>query len=300
MTNRDYITKFEAYLLTEKRVSKNTFVAYKRDLAQFEIFLNCEELILSKIKLDGLKKFLQYLHNHKLSARSIARKIAVLKGLFLFLSSKGYAENIAQGLIVPKIKKSLPSYLSEDEIEQLFQAAQKDSSLQGQRNLIMLYTLYVTGMRVTELVQLKVSHIQFDTGYIHVDGKGGKQRMIPIPLSIQKMLKKYIKKILYSFTAKNGPTEFMFPIRYGKKTKPISRQAFWTILKNIWKKAAMKKSISPHKLRHSFATHMLKKGANLRSLQLLLGHENISTVQIYTHVEMSYLRKIYDKKHPRS
>ena len=300
MTNKDLITKFEAYLLTEKRVSRNTLSAYSRDLAQFEGFLHVEKLNLRTVSVDDLKMFLKVLHDRKLSSRSIARKIAALKRFYIYLSSRLEYENIAQDLIVPKIKKSLPEYLSEEEIEQLFKMAQKDTSKQGSRNLIMLYIMYATGMRVTELVQLKVSHIQFDVGCIRVDGKGGKQRMIPIPEPICRMFKVYLKKYHQLFIDKHGVTEYLFPIQYGKKIKHISRQSFWTILKCIWKKAAINRSISPHKLRHSFATHMLKKGANLRSLQLLLGHENISTVQVYTHVETSYLRKIYDKKHPRS
>lgn len=299
MNTRDLLTKFEAYLLTEKRVSQNTYLSYKNDLKQFEQFLTLKKFDLNTITTENLKDFLTYLHRKNVSARSIARKIAALKGLFIF-TTRYDIENVATHLIVPKIKHSLPEYLSEDEMEQLFDAAQKDNSHKGNRNVIMLYVMYVTGMRVSELIQLRISHIQFDKGVVQVDGKGGKQRMIPLPLSILDMIKTYIKKDHALFAQKHGNTEYLFPIVYGKTIKHISRQAFWTLLKGIWKRANIKRPISPHKLRHSFATHMLKKGANLRSLQLLLGHENVSTVQVYTHVETSFLRKIYDKKHPRS
>jgi integrase/recombinase XerD len=300
MNTRDLVTKFEAYLLTEKRVSQNTFAAYKQDLSQLVAFLEKEQLPIEQAKTGDLKRFLQYLHDRTLSARSIARKIAALKGLFTFLASRHGFQNAAEDLIVPKIKKNLPEYFSEQEIELLFQAAEQDTTPQGRRNQMMLYLMYVTGLRVSELVHLKIAHIMFNEGRIRIEGKGGRHRILPLPLSIVTMLKNYIKQELDSFMDKHGKTEYLFPIKYGRQLKPISRQAFWILLKGIWKKADIKKPISPHKLRHSFATHMLKRGVNLRYLQEMLGHENVATVQVYTHVETSFLRKIYDKKHPRS
>lgn len=300
MTNRDYITKFEAYLLTEKRVSQNTFVAYKRDLAQFATFCDKEQLALKEVTLQNLKQFLHWLHECKLSARSVARKIAALKGFFTFLAEREGFENVARELLVPKIPKKLPEYLTEEEIEQLFQVAEKDKNKQGFRNQVMLYLIYVTGIRVSELVNMKIDQIMFDKGFVRIAGKGGRERMIPIPIPMLSMLKKYVKQYHDAFTDKNGKTDYLFPIAYGKHVKPISRQAFWILLKKIWKKANIKRSLSPHKLRHSFATHMLKRGMQVRFLQEMLGHEHISTVQIYTHVETSFLRDIYDKKHPRS
>src|SRR5579872_314026 len=300
MNTRDLVTKFEAYLLTEKRVSQNTFAAYKQDLSQLIVFLEKEQLAIGQVKTADLKRFLQYLHDRTLSARSIARKIAALKGLFAFLVSRHGFQNAAEDLIVPKIKKNLPEYFSEQEIELLFKAAEQDVTPQGRRNQMMLYLMYVTGLRVSELVHVKIAHIMFNEGRIRIEGKGGRHRILPLPLSIVTMLKNYIKQDLDNFMDKHGKTEFLFPIKYGKQLKPISRQAFWILLKGIWKKAEIKKPISPHKLRHSFATHMLKRGVNLRYLQEMLGHENVATVQIYTHVETSFLRKIYDKKHPRS
>ena len=303
MKFQDLITKFEAYLLTEKRVSPNTFVAYKQDLAQFTAFLAKKECELDALKISDLKRFLHYLHDKKLSARSVARKISALKALFNYLHVRHDMKNLAQELYIPKIEKKLPAYLTEQEIEQLFDVAEQDTSPQGIRNKVMIYLLYVSGMRVTELTQLKVSDIQFDTGFISIHGKGGKQRMVPVPQPILAMLREYINGPLGTFMQKktgSSHAKYLFPICYGGKIRPISRQAFWVILKGIWRQSGIKRAISPHKLRHSFATHMLKKGVNLRSLQLLLGHENLSTVQVYTHVETSFVRKIYDRKHPRS
>lgn len=296
----DQLTQFHAYLLTQKRVAPNTFLAYKQDLAQFEEFLKKEKItLLSKVSTSDLKKFLKFLHSQSLSPRSVARKIAALKGLFSYCAARHEMANPAESLVIPKIKQTLPDYLSEDEIELLFAAAQKDQSRQGKRNLIMLYTMYVTGMRVSELVHMKVADVQFDSGCVCIMGKGSRQRLVPVPRAVLVMLRDYLTTVRRGLCGVYE-TDYLFPSIYAKAIKPLTRQAFWTLLKGIWSKAGIQRSISPHKLRHSFATHMLKKGVNLRSLQLLLGHENISTVQLYTHVETTYLRSIYDKKHPRS
>ena len=300
MINREYITKFEAYLLTEKRVAHNTRMAYGQDLKQFLAYMEKNNISIEEITLDQIKKFLDYLYKLALSARSVARKIAALKGLFFYLSQRFAVPNLAQELLIPKIPKRLPTYLSEEEMELLFTTAEKDKSLNGKRNCMMLYLMYVTGMRVTELTSLKVHQIQLDEARLLVDGKGNKQRVIPLPQTIITLLKNYLKDTHRKFCKKHGDTAILFPIPYRKKIKSISRQSFWGILKQIWRKTGINHSISPHTLRHSFATHILKKGANLRSLQLLLGHEQVSTVEIYTHIETKYLREIYDKKHPRS
>jgi len=164
----------------------------------------------------------------------------------------------------------------------------------------MLYLLYISGMRVSELIALRTTDFHFDTGFISVTGKGSKQRMIPLPHAISSLIKNYFNTLATLFETVNDRSSYIFPVMYGKIIKPISRQSCWLILKKLCIKVGIMRSISPHQLRHSFATHMLSKGADLRSLQLLLGHESIGTVQTYTHVETSQLRTIYDKKHPRS
>lgn len=297
-------TQFETYLLTEKRVAENTFSAYKRDLEQFTAFTQRKKVTAKKIDADHLKAFLQHLKKLKMSSRSMARKISTLKSFFTYLHHyAGWQKNFSHELITPKIEKKLPHFFTEHEIEKLFRIAETDTTLNGKRNRVMLYLLYVSGMRISELCNLRMSDVHFDTGFVHVSGKGGKSRMVPLPQMMLEMLHEYSDTI-YKIVNKKGKTradkEYLFPIYYAGVIKPITRQSFWIILKKMWAKSGSDKSISPHKLRHSLATHMLKSGADLRSLQVLLGHENLSTVQIYTHVETSYLRKVYNKKHPRS
>ncbi len=301
MDNNAILSKFEAYLLTEKRVSKNTFDAYKRDIEQFIAFLDRLKIALQKVNIKHLKQFLDYLHKQAISSRSIARKISSLKIFFTYINRQFEWENIAKDLRIPKMEKKLPRYLSEKDINTLFKIAGKDKTHNGIRNKVMLCLMYTAGLRVSELIGLQKSDIQFDTGFITISGKGGKQRQVPIPHAMLAILKDYINITLSTFTQKQNQTSaYLFPIIYGGKIKPISRQSFWGILKKMCIKAGIDNAVSPHQLRHSLATHLLKQGADLRSLQLMLGHENLSTVQIYTHVEKSHLRKVYDKKHPRS
>lgn len=302
MTIQEVQTKFESYLLTQKRVSDNTFGAYRRDIAQFVDYLKEGGITLEILSVPHLKSFLVFLNGHGIGARSLARKVSSLKAFFVYLHERFGLPNLAAELYVPKIEKKLPDYLQEQEIELLFQAANEGTSPQDIRNKVMLYLLYVSGMRVSEMVQLKTSDLQFDTGVVLVRGKGGKHRMVPLPLAILAMIKEYITTTLPALVHQKGTeikTDYLFPIRYGGILKPISRQAFWVILNDLCARSGITRSISPHKLRHSLATHMLKNGADLRSLQLLLGHENVATVQIYTHLETSHLRAVYDKKHPR-
>ncbi len=300
MNTKQIQTKFEAYLLTEKRVSKNTFLSYQKDLNQFIDFIEKKAVSLHTITSDDLKTFVHYLYGLKLSANSIARKISTLKTFFSYLKTHFDIKNSAKELHIPKIEKRLPIYLTQDEVTKVLIYSEKDRSFLGIRNSVMLYLLYSSGMRVSELINIKISDIHFDTRFISIEGKGGRQRMIPLPEVIMNLLHDYIQKHAYNDFPTSIDPIYLFPILYGKKIKPISRQSCWIILKRLCEQAGIKRAISPHQLRHSFATHMLEKGVDLRSLQVLLGHEEITTVEVYTHVETSQLRKIYDKKHPRS
>ena len=304
MTIQELLTKFEAYLLTEKCVAFNTFSAYKNDLEQLNSYLlKCGKQEIAEINAELLKKFLHHLYELNLTARTMARKISSLKLFFTYGHDRFGFENNAQDLIFPKLDKGLPSDISEEELAQLFAVAEQDTSDAGQRTKVMLYLLYVSGMRISELTNIKLPNIHFDTGFIEVQGKGGKGRLIPLPQPMLELLEHYLKTIHRKFiNVDHGSraTDYLFPTFYAGKVKAITRQSFWMNLKDLWAKTGNMRSISPHVLRHSFATHMLKRGADLRSLQILLGHETIATVQIYTHVETSYLRTIYDKKHPRS
>jgi len=302
----DFIENFHSYLLTEKRVSKNTFIAYKQDVQQLVGYLQSRKVSVVECKKKNLTAFLLDLKKKNgATAKTISRKISSIKLLFFFLNQRFAIENIAKSLLFPKIEKSLPSYLSEQEVLKLLTAANIDNSDKGIRNKVMLYVLYATGMRVTELVHLSWHQIQFDAGFIKLTGKGNKDRFIPLPQNIIELLR-YFRDHIYSKLVpaddviKNKTDQFLFTTQYNSTTKPITRQSFWGILRKILFHAQIFKNISPHSLRHSLATHLLKKGADIRSLQLLLGHESISTVQIYTHLHDEELRKVYHEKHPRA
>jgi integrase/recombinase XerD len=297
-----FFTHFEMFLLTEKRVSQNTFSAYRRDINQFLQFLSAEKQTLKQCCKSHLKKFLRTLKSQGITAKTLARKISSLKLFFSFLEDRFDVENKAASLVSPKIEKKLPVYLTEEEMKLLFDAAGKDNSYRGVRNKVMLSLLYATGMRVSELVSMKLDQIHFDTAFVTIIGKGNKERMAPVTQNALDLLRFYIDTVHRKLLPGNEKSKiiFLFPVSYQDKIKPISRQQFWSILKKIISKAGITKNISPHSLRHSLATHLLKKGANIRLLQVLLGHEQLTTVQIYTHLEKSHLRKVYDKKHPRA
>ncbi|MEX0940681.1 MAG: tyrosine recombinase [Candidatus Babeliales bacterium] len=298
---KSVLTQYEAYLLTQKRAAPNTCDAYKRDLEQAAYFLKEHEKDFENATHADLKLFLHQLVNLQLSARSRSRKLSSLKAFYAWAYEILGWENITTDLVFPKLEKRLPQYLTEQEIELLFETAQKDSSILGIRNHLMLCLLYVSGVRITEMIKLKIADIQFDSGFIKISGKGGRERLVPLPQGVFSLLRTYLdtthKKLI---SLKNENIEYLFPIVYSGKVKPISRQSFWMILKQLCNQANIKRPVSPHTLRHSLATHLLKKGVNLRLLQMLLGHESIATVQIYTHIETDHLRKIYDEKHPRA
>ncbi len=293
------LNKFEAYLVTEKNCSRNTFQAYKTDLQQFITFLSFHPVLLEQANQSHLKLYLKELKKSN-SARTISRKISSLKVFFKWAQDRLQWQNHADGLIMPKVEQKLPQYLLQEEVEELLTVAGQDNTELGKRNFVMLYLLYVTGLRITELTTLLISNLDFTLGCVKVMGKGSKERIVPLSQAIIILLQNYCEEEHKKFITMHYHTDYLFPSMYKGSIRPISRQAFWAILKEMCKKTSLKKSISPHVLRHSLATHLLKNGANLRSLQLLLGHENISTVQIYTHVDMQYLRSVYDKKHPRS
>ena len=294
------LSRYQAYLLTERCVSRNTYNAYMNDMRQLDLFLERAHNTLQTATHDILTSFLAMLKKQQLSASSMSRKISAIKNFFSWAHTTLQWPDHAQDLTFPKLEKKLPNFLTEREIQELLHASDTDISDNGIRNKVMMYLLYVTGLRITELVSLIVANIHFDTGILEVHGKGGKGRVIPLPLPMLNMIRGYLESMHKKFIEAHGNTEFLFPTLYAGAIKPITRQSFWNILKDLCKKTTIQKTISPHTLRHSLATHLLKNGAHLRSLQMLLGHESISTVQIYTHVEVSYLRTVYDKKHPRS
>ncbi|MBD3231173.1 tyrosine recombinase [Candidatus Dependentiae bacterium] len=298
-----YLTFFQTYLLTEKRLTKNTLQAYKKDIEQLINFFNSNKIKVATCNKVNLKKFLRFLKGEGISSKTLSRKISSLKAFFGYLNERFDIPNRAQSLVFPKIEKKLPIYLTQDEVQKLLIAANKDSSNKGIRNKVMLYMMYASGMRVSELVSLTIDQIKFDTGFVSLMGKGNKERLVPLPKNVLQLVRFYLDHIHSKLISKNHilkKQNYLFFSVYNGEAKPISRQSFWIILKKILMQANIFKNISPHTLRHSLATHLLKSGANIRSLQLLLGHEQISTVQIYTHLEKGHVRKVYDKKHPRA
>ena len=303
LSNTNYLAGFETYLLAEKRVAQNTFLAYQKDIEQFIQFLQEEKVGLADVSKETFKKYLKVLKQQGLTARSVSRKISALKLLYSFLEERFQITNNAQYLASPKIEKTLPIYLTPEEVERLFKVANRDESPRGVRNKVMLSLLYASGVRISELLSLTVDNINFNTGFIQVSGKGNKERSIPLPGNVVSLLRHFLDTTYKEFFPphKQPVPPYLFVSSVdGSQATPLSRQSLWGLIKKLIVKAQINKNISPHSLRHSLATHLLKNGADLRSLQLLLGHENLATVQIYTHVETSELRKIYDKKHPRA
>ena len=297
------LTHFEMFLLTQKRVSQNTYTAYKKDIEQLLEFFKENKTNLEKCGKPQLKSFLRNLRNRGIGAKSLSRKISTLKLFFAFLHEQFGFINKAASLVYPKTEQKLPLFLTEEELKHLFTTANQDASPRGIRNKVMLSLLYASGMRVSELVSMTIDQLHFDTGFVTIFGKGGKERMVPIPQNVLDLLRFYIDTAYTKLLPKEQMGEkkkYLFCVSYRGKLKPISRQVFWLILKKLIFKAKILKKISPHSLRHSLATHLLKNGANIRLLQVLLGHEQLTTVQIYTHLEDTHVRKVYDKKHPRA
>lgn len=304
-TNADYQALFQSYLLTEKRLSPNSVSAYLADIVKVASYLQKEGVpTLIEATEKSLKSYVRYLHTEKMQPRTIARKISAFKVFYGFLAERYGVENAAQGLVIPKAEKSLPIYLTHEEIVTLLAIAQADQSLKGRRNCMMLQLLYATGLRITELVTLRLEMIHFDTGFLSIIGKGGRQREIPLPLPIVQKLQQYVGGMLTDQVEEAGlemqSKTLLFPTIRSGKMRPITRQSFWGVLKKMLALSGITKNVSPHTLRHSLATHLLQAGADIRSLQLWLGHEQISTVEIYTHLDKNLVRRTYDHKHPRA
>lgn len=294
-SNEELFTQFRAYLLTERCVAHNTYLSYSQDISQLILFLQQENVKLLSLSVDVIKKFLQKLHAQHNGARSIARKIATLKLLFRYLHMKYGIADLGKELRTPQQPARLPYVLSIEEIEKLLIAAAQFPL----RDRLIIFLLYATGMRVSELVSLTVDAIDYYRQTLCITGKGNKQRIIPLSPELMQLLQNYIKTDRAQLT-ENSTSPYLFIVKRKNALSHLSRQACWLLVKRMWALVDSEKSIWPHQLRHSLATHLLAKGVNLRLLQLLLGHEQLSTVQIYTHVDTSFLRTVYNKKHPRS
>ncbi len=286
---------FLEYLSVEKGLSRNTILAYDRDLLKLFLFFEKEKVLWKKAGEDHLVKFIHQQSRAGLSARSIARLVSSIRGFYRFLVLEGALKsNPSSNLNTPKLWFYLPKFLQVEEVERLLrQPSQHD--VRGLRDCAMLEMLYATGLRVSELISLRHQDLNLEDGFLICKGKGGKERIVPLGRSAIEAVLQYLDQARPAFS--KGETEFLFLTRRGK---PFTRQGFWKLLKQYALEAGLERKISPHIFRHSFATHMLERGADLRSVQLMLGHSQITTTQIYTHVSRKRLRRVYDKFHPRA
>jgi len=287
----DLIGEFLRYLLIDKGYSENTIESYKRDLDKFLEYNKNKSI--NNISNEDLKEYIKYLNDIGLNEKSIARNISSLKSFYKFLViSKYISSNTSDSLYLPKIKKSLPSTLTEEEVMSLLDIELIDNF--SYRNKAMLELLYATGLRVSELINLKLQDVDFSQDIIRTFGKGSKERIIPIGDYAKEYLEKYIYEYRSSMLKKEN-NEYIFLNNHGKQ---MTRQGFFKIIKKIAKEKGINKELSPHTLRHSFASHLLKYGADLRTIQELLGHSDISTTQIYTHITNEELKQNYNEFHP--
>jgi len=288
---------YQFFLKIEKGLAKNSIDSYARDVKKLISYLEELQVTISPITIsdENIQDFV-YTISKQLNARSQARIISGIRNFFDYLIFENYREDNPTDLIeTPKIGRKLPDTLEENEIDLLINNIDL-SKPQGERNRTMLETLYSCGLRVSELINLQLSDLFFDEGFIRVLGKGNKQRFVPINSQAQKYIELYVNTIRVHIEVQNGYEDTLFLNRRGKK---LSRVMIFTIIKNLAVKVGIKKKISPHTFRHSFATHLLKRGADLRAIQQMLGHESITTTEIYTHLDRSFLQQVVNTFHPR-
>jgi integrase/recombinase XerD len=293
-STNELIDQFINHLRIERGLSDNTINSYSRDLIRFVKYLDQKKISPLKVRREDIGNYLGSLRKD-LSARSIARNLSAIKMFFKFLISEGRLKDSPARLLESiKLPTRLPEILSRKEVDLLL--SQPDPTLNlGQRDKAMLELLYATGLRVSELIGLHLININLEAGYVRTIGKGSKERIIPMGEIAMKAIRDYISDGRASLLkGKNIPYLFV-----NSRGKPISRQGFWKIIKKYGIMAGIKKKITPHRLRHSFASHLLEGGADLRSVQVMLGHSDISTTQIYTHISRERLKQVHEKYHPR-
>ncbi|MFY0605153.1 MAG: site-specific tyrosine recombinase XerD [Cyclobacteriaceae bacterium] len=294
-----YIKQFHSYLKLERSMAANSVDAYVRDVTKLRQFFEIKNRDVSPLKVSqgDLIDFLEFITELNLSPYSHARILSGIKAFYKFMLYEDLIDHDPSELLeAPKIGRKLPDTLDFHEIEKIFSAIDVSTDA-GIRNRAMLETLYSSGLRVTELIELKISNIYFDEGFIRVVGKGSKERLVPIGREALKHIKLYRDHVRRHQEIKKGQEDFLFLNRRGSK---ISRVTVFTVIKDLAIKAEIKKSISPHTFRHSFATHLIEGGADLRAVQEMLGHESITTTEIYTHLDRDYLKQVIHEFHPRS
>jgi integrase/recombinase XerD len=291
------ISLFLTHVKVEKGLSVNTVAAYQRDLAKFLGFAQKRKLTLEKVSRDDLVDFLAGLYRGNLESRTVARQLVTLRNFFRFAQIQELiATDPSLNLESPKIRRTLPGYLRLEEVERLLQQPDAKTSI-GLRDLAMLEVLYSTGLRVSELIGLRVTDLDSKVGCIRCIGKGDKERIVPAGRKALGMVEKYLRDARPKLLGRGAPSQALFVNRRGGS---LSRVGVWKILSAYGGRAGLRVALTPHMLRHSFATHLLERGADLRSVQLMLGHADISTTQIYTHVVEERLKQIYKAHHPRA
>ncbi len=297
MTQNDIcFDSFITYIQIEKRFAKNSIDSYKNDLT---IFLRyCEENKEDMATTDGdfIKEYIEYLYDMEYTESSLSHMITVLKSFYKYLILEGFAKDSPmKEVISPKSRRKLPVFLTPEEVELLLDTPDKTIP-QGYRDFAMIEVMYSTGLRVTELITLKTNQLHLEKGYFILMGKGSKERIAPFGSKAKEVIEEYMNNTRKEFYT-NDSEDYIFLSRLGT---PFTRQGFWKIIKQYTEEAGIKKNISPHKLRHSFATHLLQNGADLRIIQKMLGHSNITTTQIYTHINYLRMAKIFKETHPRA
>lgn len=291
------ISSFLTHVKVEKGLSSNTVSAYRWDLAKFNEFAKKRKLVLESVARDDLVDFLAGLYRQKLESKTVARHLVTLRNFFRFAQIQELIpEDPSVNLESPKIRRSLPGYLRLEEVERLLAQPDAKTAL-GMRDLAMLEVLYSTGLRVSELIGLKVTDLDGNVGCVRCIGKGDKERIVPVGRKALGMVEKYLRESRPKLLRKAAASSWLFVNRLGDR---LSRVGVWKILSAYGRRAGLRVALTPHMLRHSFATHLLERGADLRSVQLMLGHADISTTQIYTHVVEERLKQIYKAHHPRA
>lgn len=292
-----YIKEFVSYLKIEKGLAENSIFAYQNDVAKLQDFGGTVKKNAEQLTYEDLKQFIAVLYDLGLSARTQARVISGIKQFYAYLLLENYISvDPSELLDQPKVGKKLPEILSIEEIDQLIGAIDM-SKTEAHRNKAIIETLYSCGLRVSELVNLRFSDLFFEEGFVRVIGKGNKERLVPVSSSVEKEISIYNDHIRRHQTIKKGDENVVFLNRRGGK---LTRVMIFTIIKDLAERIGLQKTISPHTFRHSFATHLLEGGANLRAIQEMLGHESITTTEIYTHLDQRYLKEAILSFHPRN
>jgi integrase/recombinase XerD len=290
-----YLPIFLDYLAVEKGLAKNSLAAYAIDLRHFGHALSDQGLDLERVERVHIVKYFQALRGAGISARSVARALAAIRGLFRFLVAERHLKkDPTENLENPKLWSTLPKALQPQEVEALL-AAPDRSTPDGQRDAAMLELLYATGLRVSELIKVRIDEVVLDAGFLRTMGKGSKERIVPFGDTARDVIVAFMESGRRELDKHNDPHIFL-----SRLGRPMTRQSFWMKIVRYAKQAGIATHISPHVLRHSFATHLLENGADLRSVQMMLGHADISTTQIYTHVSRARLQRMYEQFHPRA